>query len=281
MTRLRRSILFVPADRPERIEKAATLSADVVVIELEDGVSPENKDFARREAGRMIERVDFGNKEVALRVNRISTLHGLEDMTAMAKWDRKPDLVLLPKVESAGEVRIYDDLISEMKVDLEFMVLIESSRGILNAAKIVSASPRATCLTLGIADLSAELGSRISWDAMFSHRTSIILACGLTGIIPIDSPYLNIRDKAGLLKECKKVREMGYTGKLCIHPSQLAPVNGAFTPSAEEVIRARRIVEAAETQGTGAIVLDGKMLDTPVIKGAQRIVETAERLNLD
>jgi len=281
MSRLRRSILFVPADRPERIEKAAILTADVVVIELEDGVSPANKDLARRKAGRMIEQVDFGNKEVALRVNRISTLHGLEDMKAMAKWARKPDLVLLPKVESAGEVRIYDDLISQMKAELEFMVLIESSRGILNAAKIVSASPRVSCLTLGIADLSAELGSRISWDTMYTHRASIILVSGLTGIIPIDPPYLNIRDETGLVKECKKARDMGYTGKLCIHPSQLAPVNSAFTPSTEEVIRARRIVEAAETQGTGATVLDGKMLDTPVIKGAQRIVETAEVLDLD
>jgi len=281
MTRIRRSILFVPADRPERIEKAATLSADVVVIELEDGVSPENKDLARREAGRVIEQVDFGNKEVALRVNRISTLHGLEDMIAMAKWARKLDLVLLPKVESAGEVRIYDDLISQMKVDLEFMALIESSRGILNAAKIVSASPRVSCLALGVADLSAELGSRMSWDAMFAHRASMVLACGLTGIMPIDSPYLNIKDETGLLKESEKAREMGYTGKLCIHPSQLAPVNGAFTPSAEEVIRARRIVEAAETQGTGAIVLDDKMVDIPVIKSAQRIVEAAERLDLD
>jgi len=281
MTRIRRSILFVPADKPERIEKAATLSTDVVVIELEDGVSPENKDFARKEAGRMIEQVDFGNKEVALRVNRISTLHGLEDMIAMAKWAKKPDLVLLPKVESAGEVRIYDDLISQMKAKLEFMVMVESSRGILNAAKIVPASPRVSCLAIGVADLSAELGSRMSWDAMFIHRASMVVACGLTGIMPIDSPYLNIRDETGLLKECKKVREIGYTGKLCIHPSQLALVNGAFTPSAEEVARSRRIIKAAETRGIGALVLDGKMVDTPVIKSAQRIVEAAERLGLD
>ena len=281
MAHLRRSILFVPADKPERIEKAATLSSDVVVIELEDGVSPENKDFARKEAGRMIEQVDFGSKEVALRVNRISTLNGLEDMQAMAKWARKPDLVLLPKVESAGEVRIYDDLISQMKAELEFMVMIESSRGILNAAKIVSASPRVSCLALGLADLSAELGSRMSWDAMFAHRAAMVLACGLTGIMPIDSPYLNIMDETGLLKECKKVREMGYSGKLCIHPAQLAPVNEAFTPSSEEVAHSRRIVRAAETQGTGALVLDGKMVDTPVIKSAQRIVEAAERLDMD
>ena len=281
MTHLRRSILFVPADKPERIEKAATLSTDVVVIELEDGVSPENKEFARMEAGRKIEQMDFGNKEVALRINRISTLHGLEDMKAMAKWVKKPDLVLLPKVESAGEVRIYDDLISQMKAELEFMVMIESSRGILNAAKIVSASPRVSCLALGVADLSAELGSQMSWDAMFAHRASMVLACGLTGIMPIDSPYLNIRDETGLLKECKKVRELGYTGKLCIHPSQLAPVNGAFTPSAEEVARSRRIVKAAETHGTGALMLDGKMVDTPVIRIAKRIVETAEHLDLD
>ncbi len=281
MTHMRRSILFVPADKPERIEKAATLSTDVVVIELEDGVSPENKDFARMEAGRMIEQVDFGNREVALRVNRISTLHGLEDLTAIAKWRKKPDLVLLPKVESAGEVRIYDDLMSQMKADPEFMVMIESSRGILNIAEITTASPRVSCLALGAADLSAELGSCMSWDAVFAHRSAMILACALVGMMPIDSPYLNIKDEDGLSKECRKVREMGYIGKLCIHPSQLTPVNRAFTPSAEEVARSRKIVKAAKTQGTGALVLDGKMVDMPVIKSAQRIVETAERLDMD
>ena len=281
MAQLRRSILFVPADRPERIEKAATLSTDVLVIELEDGVSPENKDFARMEAGRMIEKVDFGSKEVAIRVNRISTLHGLKDMQAMAKWAKKPALVLLPKVESAGEVRIYDDLISQMKAELEFMVMIESSRGVLNVAKIVTASTRVSCLALGAADLSAELGSRMSWDAMLAHRASMVLACGLTGIMPIDSPYLNIKDETGLLNECKKVREIGYTGKLCIHPSQLEHVNDAFTPSVEEVARARKIVEASEKHGPGAIVVDGKMVDAPVIKGAQRIVEAANLLDLD
>ena len=281
MTPLRRSILFVPADRPERIEKAATLPADVVVIELEDGVAPDKKNFARGEAGRILEDLDLGEKELALRINRISSLDGLEDIRAMTKWARKPNLLLLPKVESAGEVRIYDDLITQMQAELEFMVMIESSRGILNAEKIVLASPRVSCLALGTADLSAELGSGMSWDAMLTYRTSMLLACGLTGIMPIDSPYLNIKDEAGLLEECKKVREIGYTGKLCIHPSQLTPVNGAFTPSAEEVARARRIVKAVETQGTGALVLDGKMVDAPVIKSAQRIVETAERLDLD
>ncbi len=281
MTHIRRSILFVPADKPERIEKAATLSTDVVVIELEDGVAPDNKDFARVEAGRMIEQVDFGNREVALRVNRISTLNGLEDMRAMAKWTKKPGLVLLPKVESAGEVRIYDDLMSQMKVESEFMVMIESSRGILNTAEITTASPRVSCLALGAADLSAELGSCMSWDAVFDHRSSMVLACALASIMPIDSPYLNIKDDDGLSKECRKVREMGYIGKLCIHPSQLAPVNRAFTPSIEEVVRSRRIVKAAETQGTGALVLDGKMVDIPVIKSAQRIVETAKWLDME
>ncbi len=278
MTRLRRSMLFVPADKPERIEKAATLPADVIIIELEDGVSPENKEFARKQAGRMIEQVDFGNKEVALRVNRISTLNGLKDIGAMAEWAKKPDMVVLPKVESSGEIRIYDDLVSQMKAELEFMVLIESSRGILNAPKIVSASPRVTCLALGVADLSAELGSRITWDAMFVHRSSMVLACGLTGITPIDSPYLNIKDETGLIKECQKVREMGYTGKLCIHPSQLGPVNKSFTPTEEEIAHARKVVKILETQGSGAIMVDGKMIDMPVIKSAQRIVQAAEYL---
>lgn len=281
MIHLRRSILFVPADKPQMIEKAATLATDVVVIELEDGVSQENKDAAREAAGRMMEQVEFGNREVALRVNRLSTLHGLEDMKALAEWDTKPDMVLLPKVESAGEVRIYDELISQMKTEMDLMVMIESSRGMINAAQIVQASPRVSCLALGIADLSAELGSGMSWDVMYTYRSSIILACGLKGILPIDSPYLNIKDETGLFKECRKAREMGYTGKLCIHPAQLTHVNEAFTPSNHEVARARKIVEASEAQGTGALLLDGKMVDAPVIKYSRRVVDMAKRLNLD
>ncbi|MBW1999639.1 MAG: CoA ester lyase, partial [Deltaproteobacteria bacterium] len=218
--KVRRSLLFVPADKPERIEKATKMPADVVVLELEDGVAPENKAVARKEAGRALAEVRFVHQEVALRVNRISTCHGIADMIALAEWPKKPDLILLPKVESAGEVRIYDDLLSEMKAESELMLLIESSLGLQSAASTATASPRISSLAPGIADLSAELGFRIGWEPMLFTRASMVAAAALAGISPLDPPFLDIKDEAGLKEECERVRDMGYTGKICIHPSQ-------------------------------------------------------------
>jgi len=281
MTKIRRSLLFVPADRPERITKAATLATDVVVIELEDGVAPGNKAFARDEAGRAISETDFGHREVALRVNKLSTLFGIADILAIAEWPRKPDMIILPKVESAGEVRLFDELLTEMKAKSELMLLVETSLGLQAAASMVTASPRVSALSFAIADLPAELGCRPEWEPMFAIRAAMVTTAGLGGILPIDPPYLNIKDEKGLKQECKRVRDMGYVGKICIHPSQLEPVNHAFSPTPMEIERAQKIVEAVSSHGGGAVVVDGRMVDAPVVKIAQRVLETAKRLSID
>lgn len=278
MVKIRRSMLFVPADRPERVEKAATLPADVIVIELEDGVAPENKAFARKEAGRLISVTDFGHREVALRVNKLSTLSGVADMQAIAGWHRKPDLIILPKVESSGEVRLYDELLTEMEAESELMLLVETSLGLQAATSMVTASSRVSALSFAIADLPAELGCRPTWEPMFAIRAAMVTTAGLGGILPIDPPYLNIKDEPGLKQECKRVRDMGYTGKICIHPSQLEPVNHAFSPTSKEIKRAQKIVEVVSSQGGGAVMIDGRMVDAPVVKIAQRVLETANRL---
>lgn len=275
-----RSYLFVPADKPERAAKAAQLSADAVIIELEDGVAPENKSSARDAAGKILAETDFGQKVVAMRPNRIATIDGLADMLAMSIWQRKPDLLILPKIESEGEVLIYDALIAEMGANCEFMVLIESSRGLLNAASIVSASPRITCLSFGFADLSAELRCKPTWEVLSAYRSSLVASCGLASVVPIDAPFLNLKNPDGLISECQKVRDMGYAGKLCIHPSQLESVNDAFTPTQEEINQAHKIVNAAENQGSGAIVIDGRMIDKPVVEAAKRTVAMAAHFHL-
>lgn len=275
-----RSYLFVPADRPERAAKAATLSADAVIIELEDGVAPENKSSARGAAEKILAEIDFGRQVVAMRPNRIATLDGLADMQAMATWQRKPDLLILPKIESEGEVLIYDALLAEMGASCEYMVLIESSRGLLNAASIAAASTRITCLSFGFADLSAELRCKPTWEVLSAYRSSLVASCSLARVVPIDAPFLNIKDPDGLAAECQKVRDMGYAGKLCIHPSQLEGVNYAFTPTQEEISEAHKIVSAAENQGTGAIVVDGRMVDKPVVETARRTVAMAEHFRL-
>lgn len=280
MLKIRRSLLFVPADRPERIAKAATLATDVVVLELEDGVAPENKTSAREEAGRAISQIDFGHREVALRVNKLSTLFGIADISAIAEWPRKPDLIILPKVESAGEIRLYDQLLTEIKADSQLMLLVETSLGLQASASMVQASPRVSALSFAIADLPAELGCRPAWEPMFAIRASMVTTAGLAGIMPIDPPYLNVKDEKGLKLECKRVRDMGYTGKICIHPSQLETVNRAFSPTPEEIERAQKIVKAVSSQGGGAVIVDGRMVDPPVVKIAQRILETARRLDI-
>jgi len=184
MFKIRRSLLFAPADRPDRVAKAAGLPADVVVVELEDGVAPERKAVAREEAGRAIAEVDFGLREVGLRVNRISTLQGIADILALAAWPRKPDLIIVPKVESAGEVRLYDELLTEMNADSQLLPFIESSRGLQAAGEIAMASPRITSLAFGIADLSTELGCRPAWEPMLFCRASIVSAGALAGNLP-------------------------------------------------------------------------------------------------
>lgn len=280
ISRIRRSFLFTPADRPERVAKAATLETDVVVLELEDGVSPENKAGARKAVGSLLTEIDFGARETALRINRISNLHGLADMMALAEWPRKPDLILLPKVESAAEIRLYDELLNNTNVPSRLLILIESSRGLLNAPQIAAASPRVAGLSFGIADLSAELGCELSWEVMAARRSTLIAAGGFAGVPVFDAPYLDIKNSEGLKDECCKARAFGFSGKLCIHPSQLEPVNTAFSPTEEEIARAVKIVAAAESKGSGAIVVDGRMVDAPVVKSARQTVAMATQLGL-
>ena len=275
-----RSYLFVPADKPERAVKAAQSAADAVILELEDGVSLTNKSIARKAAGRILTEIDFGRQTVAMRLNRIATLDGLADIQALATWSRKPDLLILPKVESAGEVLIYDALLAEMDADCEYMILIESSKGFLNLASIVTTSDRIACLSFGLADLSAELGCKPTWEVLSAYRSSLVLACGQSGVVPVDTAYLNLNDGDGLNSECCKVRDMGFAGKLCIHPSQLKSVNQAFAPTREEVSQALRIVKAAESQPSGTIVVDGHMVDKPVVESAKRTVAMAAHFNL-
>jgi citrate lyase beta subunit len=249
-----------------------------LILELEDGVSLQNKAKARQEAGRMLEDTAASDTEKALRVNRITTINGLLDLQAMAGWTHKPDLLVLPKVESAAEVRIYESLVLEMSCPCEFIALIESARGLANAADIVCATDRITALALGVVDLSTELGCKPSWPSMLTFRSLLVAACGNRSVMAIDSPFLSIEDNEGLLKECEKVKEIGFQGKFCVHPAQIETVNQVFSPSEEDVREARKIAEAADKQGEGVIVVDGRMVDKPVVTAARRILRTAEFL---
>lgn len=277
-SRMRRSLLFVPADRPERVAKAANLDTDVVILELEDGVSPENKIQARKNARNLLAEIDFGYRETAVRINRISNQYGLSDLLAIADWPCKPELIILPKVESAAEVQLYDELMYSSDISSRLLILIESSRGIINAPEIAAACQRIAGITFGIVDLAAELGCGLSWEVMASRRSALVDAAGFAGVPVYDAPDINIKDKEGFKEECARGRASGFNGKLCIHPSQLDTVNRAFSPSDKEIAQALKIVEAAEISGSGALVIDGRMVDAPVIKSARQVVMMAKQL---
>ena len=212
--------------------------------------------MAREAAGSLLAELDFGNRETAVRINRISNLFGLADMTALAQWPHKPDLIVLPKVESAAEGCLYDELLTNSGVQSRLLILIESSRGLLAAPDIASASPRVAGLTFGIVDLASELGCGLSWEVMAERRSALIVAGGYAGIPVFDAPNIHIKNLEGLKEECGRAKTFGFAGKLCIHPSQLEPVNNAFSPTEKEIARAIKIVAAAEARGSGAIVVD-------------------------
>lgn len=277
-SRSRRSLLFVPADRPERVSKATNLTTDVVILEMEDGVSPENKREARENARNLLVELDFGYRETAVRINRISNKYGLSDMLAIADWPCKPDLIILPKVESAAEVQLYDELMSSCDISSQLLILIESSRGILNAPKIASACKRIAGITFGIVDLAAELGCGLSWEVMAKRRSALVDAAGFAGVPVYDAPDINLKDIEGFRDECARGRSFGFSGKLCIHPSQLETVNEAFSPTEKEITQALKVVKAAEKNGGGALVIDGRMVDAPVIKLAQQVVSMAKQI---
>ena len=233
MPKLLRSFLFVPADRPDRIEKAAAMQTDVVVVELEDGVAPERKAMARNHAGRMLAQLDF-NGDVAVRVNRISTLNGVADILALAEWPHKPDMLMIPKVESAGEIQIYDSLLTEIDAQCELIPLVESSRGLQAMTSIVTASSRISAIAFGGADLSAELECLFAWEPLLIHRATLVAAGALAGIPLIDAPFLEIRDNPGLANEKSlppvlsgiAVRRRQEAGRGRERSSTVSPVKG-------------------------------------------------------
>ncbi len=274
-----RSWLFVPADRPERAAKACGLPTDVIVLELEDGVTRELKGIARGNAGELLVSLDVGNRRLAIRINRITDPDGIKDLQALGSWARHPDLIVLPKVESGHEVRIYAEYLDAVGVASALVPSIENARGLL-AAPEIAASPRVAALLFGGGDLSLDLGCRLEWEPLLPHRALVLVAGASSGVPVIDVPFIDVKDDPGLRREAEAARALGMRGKVCIHPAQLKIVNEAFQASAAEIERARRILKAAET-GQGSLLVDGQLVDIPLLELARRVVAEADRREAD
>lgn len=271
---IRRSLLFVPGSRPERFDKAAAAGADMVCIDLEDACPPDQKAEARDAALNWI--ASYGGPTLpVLRINSLRTVFGLKDLNVLADQQAADGLTLmLPKVESPEDVVIVDELLQNPS--FRFIALVESARGIEAASEIARASDRLIGLMLGGADLAAELRSEMSWDALFYARSKLAFAASRTQLDLIDVPWLDVKDQAGLENETLRVAAMGFSCKAAIHPAQVEPINACLSPSAEEIARARKIVDACAASSDGALLVDGKLVDRPVLLAAQRIVAFAD-----
>ncbi|MEM9047933.1 MAG: CoA ester lyase [Pseudomonadota bacterium] len=276
MQSLRRSMLFVPGTRPELFAKALAGPADMVCVDLEDAVAPHLKAGARAAA------VEFlggrGGAERVLRINAIKTRAGLADLGAVA--DAAPDqgLLMLPKVDAAAEIRIADAVLSEAGASVGLIALIESAEGLENVQDIAAASPRLQLLLFGAADLSAELGVAMDPGPLAYARARIVHAAKRAGIGVLDVPVLDFRDLDRVRAETEAAHAMGFTGKALIHPSGVEIVNAAFTPTAEDVQKARAIMALFEASDTGLVVHEGKLIEAPVIRSMRRILDIAEAL---
>jgi citrate lyase beta subunit len=272
-------MLFVPALRPDRFSKAIATGTDIVIVDWEDAVVPERKAEARELTGNFFGEPTDRPVLRYLRVNSPRLPDGLRDLEALFEMEYLPDGIMIPKVESPEEIRWMTEILQPYRQDIELFPTVETARGVRAVAEIALASDATTILGFGAVDLVAETGSDLSWDSLLYTRSQVVLAATEARIEALDTVWIEIDDQAGLEDESRRARAIGFTGKAAIHPSQVAPINAAFSPSDAEVDLARRIVEAAEGDFSGALQIDGKMIDEPVIIAARRTMARAERIS--
>lgn len=269
----RRSLLFVPGLRPDRFRKAIVSGADAVCVDLEDAVALPHKDEARSMTLPLFAEGNPQGCERVVRINSLDTVHGLRDIEALTRLEHVPEAVMLPKVRSAAEIHLLDELLQGAAESIRFYAIIETNLGLENAFEIAGASPRMACLLFGEVDLSADLRCRRTSTALLYARSRVAHAAAAFELDVMDVPHIHLEDKEGLHVAAAHAAELGFTGKGCIHPTQIPIVHEYFTPSPDEVARAQRAVAAFEESGaSGLAVLDGLMLQKPVLRSSRRIL---------
>ncbi|MSR35830.1 MAG: CoA ester lyase [Gemmatimonadetes bacterium] len=273
-----RSLLFLPANRADRFLKALASGADAVCLDLEDALPPADKEAGLASALELLTH-DRGGVLVTVRANDVNTERGRQDLEALRAAPSPPDAVLLPKVTGPDDLARAARTLGSGGGRL-LIPIVETALGLSRVEEIArTGSSLALALMLGGVDLTAELGAAFEWDSLFYARSRMVLAAALAGGLPtLDTPSLDVTDLAALEREARAVSRLGFTGKAAIHPAQLAAIHDAFRPSEAELERARRVVQAFEASAGGVVLVDGWMVDPPVVRAAQQTLERAERL---
>ncbi len=281
--RPRRSVLYVPGSNARALEKGRTLDADALILDLEDAVAPSAKDEARRLVLAAIARGGYGHREIAVRVNGPATPWGTADIDAAASSGA--DAVLLPKVESAADVRAAEGALDAAGAPgaLSLWCMIETPRGVLAAAEIAAASPRLACLVAGTNDLVKDLRARRTPGRaeVLTSLGLVILAARANGLAALDGVHVDLADDPGLEAACRQGRDLGFDGKTLVHPRTIEAANRIFAPDEREVAEARRIIAAhaaAQAAGEGVTVVDGRLVEALHAEEARRTVALAEAI---
>lgn len=283
MIRPRRSLLFMPGSNARALEKARNLPADVIILDLEDSVAPEAKGLARDQIAKAIAASSFGKREVWIRTNAPDSPWWSEDITIAAK--ARPDGILVPKISSVEDLATIARCLRDADPSIRVWTMIETARAVLHAEELAAASrnvePRLTGFVFGPNDISRETRIRMQPGraTMLPMITHCVLATRVSGLEILDGPYSDFSNASGFAQECTQARDLGFDGKTLIHPGQIEACNAIFTPPADEVAQARRIIaafELPENASRGAISLDGQMVERLHADMARRTIAIAD-----
>ena len=278
--KVRRSFIFTPGLNPEMFPKALASGADMVCIELEDGIAIKDKDEARKNTINALKNLKINNDvELVVRVNCQRTKPGLLDLEAFISSKLNVKALMLPKVKTPDEITFIDDLLTDCNMDTDLHVIMETNEALENIYDIAHASKRIVALYFGGVDMAAELRVPNSYENLIYARSKLVHAGASIGIDVIDVPYLDLEDMGGMKKEAELVRNLGFTGKGSIHPKQINILNEVFTPSKEEIIKAKRIIDQFNASDTGLVVIDGKLIEKPVLREMKRRILVADKIN--
>lgn len=281
----RRALLYMPGDDMRKIQKATTLGVDCICMDMEDGVALNRKAEARQTIAQALQSLNFGAAERLARINAIGS--GFESDDLAVVLPARPDGIVIPKVEYAEQIQWvsqmiagYEELYGWSKESICLLAVVESARGVVNLPQIASADPRLQAIIFGAEDFAGDIGAtrtREGWEVFYA-RSAVVTYAAAYDLQAIDMVYIDFQDIEGLRREAEQGARMAFSGKQIIHPNQVAPVQEAFTPSDEAIAYALRVQQAFEEHqkaGKGAFALDGKMIDAPIMKSAQRVLAMA------
>jgi citrate lyase subunit beta/citryl-CoA lyase len=281
----RRSLLYMPGSNPRALDKARSLPADGLILDMEDSVAPDAKQLAREQIGAAIGEGGYGHRELMVRINALSTEWGLEDIKAICAFETAPDAVLIPKIDTAADVV---DAIAAFESagcaeSIDMWIMAETPLCILNIADIAAAHPRLKGLVMGTSDLSKDTGVRHTPDRLgFITALNLCVYAGRAhGLDIIDGVQLDLENEDLLRSSCEQGRDLGFDGKSLIHPKQIAAANTAFGPDEKEVAAARNIISAfeeAQAQGKGVVVVNGRLVENLHVEEAHRQIALAQAI---